>query len=874
MNKKAALVLSLVLIALLPLIHSNSNYALSAKSKKDLSASSSSFSLNKSKEIIDRKKPLENNTSLPINPIISGKVIVTKKIINQGGGTNKPSDFTISVSGNNPSPATFSGNADGTTITLEKGKYSITETGPSGYNSTSSPKCSGTINGGETLRCNLTNTFEKPSPPITISTLKVNKEVINEGGGTDKPSDFTINVRGNNPSPSSFQGNSDTGTMVKLQPGKYSVSESGPTSYFSNYSSDCSGTISSEQTKNCIITNKYNPFTPGLLSKIIVTKKVINQGGGTDKPSDFAISVSGNNPSPATFSGSADGVTVQLRAGKYSIIEEGPISSDYVPGKYTPNYSADCNGTIKASEIKNCIITNKYNPFIPGSLSKLIVTKKVINEGGGNKKASDFTISVSGNNPSPATFSGSADGVTVQLRAGKYSVTETGPLSDYTTDYSGECSGIASPGIINECTIINTYQPPPQPSAKLIVIKNVINKDSSSVNKKPSDFIITVHGNNPTPRSFPSKSGGGTTVTLYPGRYSVTEKGPLSGYTTDYSQGCEGNIGNSQAKACIITNEEITQPPSPAPIPSKPIIKTITGFNAPYGIITIPDNGFVYASNYGQFNTTGTVTVINSSTNFITDSVDVDKNPQAIAYDSANGFVYTANLLSNNISVINASNNAVVDTIPIGNSPGGSFEGMAINPTNNTIYVANSGSNTISVINGTTNTVVRDLLGFHTPSGIAYNTDNEALYVTNRGSNTVSVINGSTNNLLRIIPVGAAPTGTIYNAANGYIYVANSGSNTISVINGTTNTVVATVHVGTGPNAITYNSNNGEIYTANSISGTISVIDGLSNTVSQTISLATSPNAITYNSSDDSIYVTNMGSDTVSAISNISSSSK
>jgi hypothetical protein len=55
MNKKAALVLSLVLIALLLLIHGNQNYALSAKSKKDLSDSSSSFSPNKSKEIIDRK---------------------------------------------------------------------------------------------------------------------------------------------------------------------------------------------------------------------------------------------------------------------------------------------------------------------------------------------------------------------------------------------------------------------------------------------------------------------------------------------------------------------------------------------------------------------------------------------------------------------------------------------------------------------------------------------------------------------------------------------------------------------------------------------------------------------------------------------------
>jgi YVTN family beta-propeller protein len=868
MNKKAALVLSLVLIALLLLIDSNNNYTLSAKSKKDLSdSSSSSSSPSKSKEMIDRKQPLENNTSLPINPTIPGKVVVTKNVINQGGGTGKPSDFTINVSGNNPSPASFSGSADGTTVTLEKGKYSITETGPPGYNLTSSSQCSGAINGGETRRCNLTNTFVKPSPPA----LKVIKEVINQGGGTGKPSDFTINVSGNNPSPRSFQGNSDTGTLVKLQPGRYSVAESGPTGYSSNYSSDCSGTMSSGQAKNCIITNKYNPFIPGLLSKIIVTKNVINQGGGTGKPSDFTINVSGNNPSPASFSGSADGITVQLRAGKYSVIEAGPISSDYVSGKYTPSYSADCNGTIKSGEIRNCIITNKYNPFIPELLSKLIVTKKVINEGGGNKKASDFTISVSGNNPSPASFSGSADGITVQLRAGKYSVIETGPLSGYTTDYSGECSGTASPDIINECTITNTYQPPPLASAKLIVIKNVINKDSSSVNKKPSDFVITVHGNSPSPRSFPGKSGSGTTVTLYPGRYGVTEKGPLSGYTTDYSQDCEGNLSNNQAKACIITNEEITQPPTPSPTPSKPIIKNITGFNAPYGITTNSDNGVVYASNYGQFNTTGTVSVINSTTNLITDFVGVDKNPQSIAYNSANGFVYAANLLSNNISVINASNNAVVDTIPLGNSPGGTFEGIAINPTNNTIYVANSGSNTVSVINGTTNAVVIDLPGFRTPSGIAYNADNEAVYVTNRGANTVSVINGSTNNLLRIIPVGAAPTGAIYNAANGYIYVANSGSNTVSVINGTTNAVVATVHVGIGPNGITYNSNNGEIYTANSISGTISVIDGLSNTVSQTIALATSPNAIAYNSDNDSIYVTNMGSDTVSAISSISS---
>ena len=100
--------------------------------------------------------------------------------------------------------------------------------------------------------------------------------------------------------------------------------------------------------------------------------------------------------------------TVTLAAGKYSITEEGQISADYVPGKYTPSYSADCNGNIKSGETKNCVITNKYDPFIPGLLSKLIVTKKVINQGGGTNKPSDFTINVSGNNPSPSSFSGSA----------------------------------------------------------------------------------------------------------------------------------------------------------------------------------------------------------------------------------------------------------------------------------------------------------------------------------------------------------------------------------------------------------------------------------------------------------------------------------
>jgi hypothetical protein len=41
------------------------------------------------------------------------------------------------------------------------GMYSITESGPSDYNSTSSMDCSGAVMSIETLKCNITNTYIK-----------------------------------------------------------------------------------------------------------------------------------------------------------------------------------------------------------------------------------------------------------------------------------------------------------------------------------------------------------------------------------------------------------------------------------------------------------------------------------------------------------------------------------------------------------------------------------------------------------------------------------------------------------------------------------------------------------------------------------------
>jgi YVTN family beta-propeller protein len=716
-----------------------------------------------------------------------------------------------------------------------------------------------------------------------VGTLVVTKQVINDGGGTKSPSDFIITINGNNPTPSSFRGSS-SGTTVELSKGKYEVTESGSiANYNSTLSNECSGTIKVGETKKCTIINTYSasPPPPIATGKIIVIKRVINDGGGTKSPSDFIITINGNNPTPSSFAGSSSGTTITINKGKYNVTEEGSdISNDYVPGFYTPNYSSDCAGTIQGGDTVSCTITNKYNPFIPGILTKLIVTKQVINDGGGTKSPSDFIITINGNNPTPSSFAGSSSGTTITLKPGSYSVTETGPPG-YTADYSDGCNGNMKAGSINKCTITNTFQPVPE-SAQLIIIKNVINNNNDIYGSvvKPSAFTITVHGNNPLPRSFPGKSGDGVIVNLEPGKYSITEEGP-SGYTTDYSDSCQGSISSGEAKACVITNQAIMppQPRSPSPVPNKPLLpvtETIKGFSVPYGIALNIDNDLLYVSNYGQFNTTGIVSVINGTTNTIVATIPVGKNPQAIAYNPANGLLYVANTLSDTLSIINGTSNSLIGSMPLGDYPGKSPTGIAVNPINNTIYVTNMGSNTVSVINGTSNIVIDNITSgaagnLFSPTGIAYDSDNNNIYVTNRGSDTVSVINGTTNTLIDEISMDAiAPSSIVYNTLNNYIYVTNMGSNTVSVINGTSNALVETIPIGLGPNGIAYNQNNGNVYVANSLNGTISVIKGLTNTVNTTflIGINNTPTGILYDPNNETIFTTNTNSNTLSVIKN------
>jgi hypothetical protein len=120
-----------------------------------------------------------SNSTSPIGSSTFLKVIT--KVDNSKGGTAKPSDFTIMVSGKSPSPKSFPGSSSGTSVTLKTGKYKVTGSGPTGYTTSYSSGCSGTASGGAPIKCTISSSFLTPSPGGSNSTSAKTKPNIEMG---------------------------------------------------------------------------------------------------------------------------------------------------------------------------------------------------------------------------------------------------------------------------------------------------------------------------------------------------------------------------------------------------------------------------------------------------------------------------------------------------------------------------------------------------------------------------------------------------------------------------------------------------------------------------------------------------------------------
>ncbi len=168
------------------------------------------------------------------------------------------SDFGVSVSGQffDAMPSNFGGSETGTNVKVGIGEYSVTESPPDPHFDVSySSDCTGTMRQGEIKVCTITNTYRN-----LVVAWEFERHCQGSCPNSGTPIPFTINIEGNNPDPSSFQG-SGSGTGVTIGVGEYSVTvaqqHTSPNLEHS-YSEECSGFIQPGDIKTCRIISVLN----------------------------------------------------------------------------------------------------------------------------------------------------------------------------------------------------------------------------------------------------------------------------------------------------------------------------------------------------------------------------------------------------------------------------------------------------------------------------------------------------------------------------------------------------------------------------------------------------------------------------------------
>lgn len=185
-----------------------------------------------------------------------------------------------------------------------------------------------------------------------IPKVVVHKTVINDNlGGTMTPTQFTFDVsNGNSYSNVAFEAEGQQGIKtLELQVGSYSVTEDAVQGYTSTATGDCSGTISTGQTKHCYFTNDDQATT------VLVKKTLTQDSGRTENITSFSFKLNGEGSS--YFFNEIGEVLLSILPGSYSVLEDASTNAGYTVG-----YSESCSGSLLLGQTATCTITNDDKP--------------------------------------------------------------------------------------------------------------------------------------------------------------------------------------------------------------------------------------------------------------------------------------------------------------------------------------------------------------------------------------------------------------------------------------------------------------------------------------------------------------------------------
>ncbi len=486
----------------------------------------------------------QSATCTVTNDDVAPELTLVKSVVNDDGGDAVPGDFQLYLNGS-PESQNLAIEVDANTL------YTVTEDQLEGYSfvgisclDDDSQQVLGhpvTLDEGQSATCTVYN--DDIAPLLTLE-----KEVINDDGGTAVDTDWTLRADG----PDSIEGvegdASVTGAAVTA--GTYDLTElNGPFGY-NQIGWDCGAhemdgpntiTLAVGEDVTCTVTND------DIAPRLTLEKSVINDDGGNAVDTDWTLHADGPE-SVAGAEGDAAITNAEVLAGSYDLSESGGPSGYFQTGDWVCDGGSMSDGdtvVIGVGEVVSCEVTN--DDLAPG----LTVVKEVINDDGGNALASDFQLYVNGE--------AVAQGIGLDVVSNvEYTVTED-QLPGYTlvgiacADAEG---AVSHPVTLDEgqavlCTVTNDDVAP-----ELTLVKSVINDDGGDA--VPGDFQLYLNGS-PESQDVAIEVDANTL-------YTVTED-QLDGYeltgiscVDDDSQEALGHpvtLDEGQSATCTVTNDDL-----------------------------------------------------------------------------------------------------------------------------------------------------------------------------------------------------------------------------------------------------------------------------------------------------------------------------
>jgi YVTN family beta-propeller protein len=327
------------------------------------------------------------------------------------------------------------------------------------------------------------------------------------------------------------------------------------------------------------------------------------------------------------------------------------------------------------------------------------------------------------------------------------------------------------------------------------------------------------------------------------------------------------------------------------------------------GLAYDPEAGDIFATDSGS----DEVSVINDSTNLVTNSSPVYSDPTSVAFDSGTNQIFVANSGSTTISVLNVTNLTHVTTVGVYGNPSsiaydsergelyvvdGDTDVSVINDTSDNVtrvigptyqvdlqsvaydsghrelFVTNSAptnpndypTNNVEVINDSTNRLITNISAGNQPYGLAYDGQLGEMIIADFRSNDISIVNDTSDAVIATVLVGAAPNEAVFDSATGQLFVSDTDADSVYVINYSTDTRVDTIAVGGGPIDLAYAPEVGEIFVSDTLSNNLSVINDTTDRTVTNISLGTQPAGLAYDSRNGELFVANDNLDYLSVI--------